>query len=426
MKLFKIILFLSVLFNESTLFSQWISQNSNTNLSLYSVSFIDSLNGFAAGDSGLVLNTKDGGLSWLRQATHSSAALQSISFCDSLNGWATGMNGTILKTSDGGKSWQIIDHDSAMIVNHFKVQCISPLTAFILRLQYTNDYVEDFRIWKTGDGGESWTEISPVENTFFELKDMFFVNDTLGFSCGHGIHNNLDSYQIHKTSNAGQNWSTKSFNAPTLWAMQKIYFENTLNGWATDWDTLYQTSDGGDSWQIAGVPEFNDLTDLVMFDNVGYASRSFGKILKTIDGGASWTEQSSSPDYFIEDIDFVDPNTGWAVGWNGMILHTVNGGVTSIKNIAADNMPARPVLYQNYPNPFNPSTTITYQLPKREYIELLLYNALGQKIETLISGIQNPGLHKEDISLPQLSSGIYFYRLKTNNFTETRKCVVLK
>jgi photosystem II stability/assembly factor-like uncharacterized protein len=425
MKHLKIFLSVFIFFNINSLFSQWIVQNSNTNLSLYSVSFVDSIHGFIAGDSGLILNTKDGGSSWLKQTTHSNALLQSISFCDSLNGWSTGMDGTILKTSDGGRIWNIIDHDTAKIVNHFKVQCINPLTALILRFQYTIDYVEDFRIWKTGDGGESWTEISPSESQFYEINDMFFVDSSLGFACGFGIHNDLFSYQIHKTNNSGLNWSTRSFNAPAFGAIRRIYFADDLNGWATDWDTLYHTTDGGDSWDVAGIPVFNDLTDLIMFENVGYASRSFGKILKTIDGGANWSVQPSSPDNFVEDIEFVNPNTGWAVGWNGMIFHTSNGGVSSIRNVA-DDLPDSPLLYQNYPNPFNPSTTISYYLAKRDNIELSLLNALGQKIETLFSGVQNSGFHKVNINGLNLSSGIYFYRLKTHNFAETRKCVILK
>jgi hypothetical protein len=83
-------------------------------------------------------------------------------------------------------------------------------------------------------------------------------------------------------------------------------------------------------------------------------------------------------------------------------------------------------LEQNYPNPFNPSTTIRYSIPQRGGVELIVYDALGHEIKTLISGDHDAGVYEVDFDATGLSSGIYFYQIKSASFSETRKLVLMK
>jgi hypothetical protein len=84
-------------------------------------------------------------------------------------------------------------------------------------------------------------------------------------------------------------------------------------------------------------------------------------------------------------------------------------------------------LFQNYPNPFNPSTKIRYQIPKASDIDLSIYNILGQKIETLVSGSQAPGIYEYEWNAENFASGVYFYRLETDEgIVQTRKLVLMK
>ena len=83
-------------------------------------------------------------------------------------------------------------------------------------------------------------------------------------------------------------------------------------------------------------------------------------------------------------------------------------------------------LMQNYPNPFNPTTIIEYSLPRTTDVQLEVFNLLGQKVATLIDGVQEPGRHRVEWQTTQQSSGIYFYRLKTQEATETKKMLILK
>ncbi len=416
-----------ILFSVNNSFSQWYEQESGTNLSFKSVSFSDLKNGWIVGESGIILRTSDSGFTWTTQQSNTHSYLQSVSFCDSLNGWATGENGTILHTIDGGKIWEKVNHDTSYKVNHFKVQCINPTIVLIIKYTHTDDWITDLKLWKSIDSGKTWIDIYPSPNS--SVVDFFFVNDSLGFTCGYGSNENGHfSYQISRTKDGGGSWKTYNFCEFGPFRVTNIYFENTQNGWATSWDSLYYTSNGGDTWNAVSAPNFNDLTDLVMFDSIGYVSRHVGKIKKTTDAGKTWIEQNSAPDYWIEDIEFLNPDVGWAVGNNGQIFHTMNGGITSVntKYGETNTSNAVPTLYSIYPNPFNSTAIISYYLPVENYVEISILNILGQKIKMLASGMQEKGKHEIHLTGNNLSSGIYFYELKTDNFIERKKFILLQ
>ncbi|MCF6270355.1 MAG: C10 family peptidase [Melioribacteraceae bacterium] len=83
-------------------------------------------------------------------------------------------------------------------------------------------------------------------------------------------------------------------------------------------------------------------------------------------------------------------------------------------------------LEQNYPNPFNPSTTIQYTIKERGYVTLKVYNILGQNVETLVNREQSAGSYNVLFNANHLPNGLYFYQIKTNVFTETRKMSLIK
>ena len=90
-----------------------------------------------------------------------------------------------------------------------------------------------------------------------------------------------------------------------------------------------------------------------------------------------------------------------------------------------------PVVYEyklmhNYPNPFNPVTTIDYQLMKGDQIELVVYDTQGQKVATLVDEYQKKGLHSISFSGQNLASGVYYYSLRSGNFVQTLKMVLIK
>jgi hypothetical protein len=83
-------------------------------------------------------------------------------------------------------------------------------------------------------------------------------------------------------------------------------------------------------------------------------------------------------------------------------------------------------LAQNYPNPFNPKTVISWQLPVDRYVDLSIYNIIGQKVYTLISEKQNSGQHTKEWDASGFPSGIYFYRIQTGDFVQTKRMLLIK
>jgi flagellar hook assembly protein FlgD len=113
---------------------------------------------------------------------------------------------------------------------------------------------------------------------------------------------------------------------------------------------------------------------------------------------------------------------------NLMDWFNVISGVTKQVDSA---IPKEYTLGQNYPNPFNPETSIRISLPKSEMVEIAVFNALGQKIRTLVSQKMAAGSHmavwdgRNDAG-QFVSSGIYFYSLKAGDFAKTKKMVMVK
>jgi hypothetical protein len=101
--------------------------------------------------------------------------------------------------------------------------------------------------------------------------------------------------------------------------------------------------------------------------------------------------------------------------------------ITSVGN--RENVVSLPIEYslnQNYPNPFNPRTAITYQLKASSYVDLSIYNILGQKVATLVSEKQAAGTYNVEWNASGFPSGLYIYQIKAGDFQQDRKMVLLK
>ena len=120
----------------------------------------------------------------------------------------------------------------------------------------------------------------------------------------------------------------------------------------------------------------------------------------------------------------LNSNEGWAVGGN--MLHTTDGGGSvGIKQISTGK-PEKYFLDQNYPNPFNSSTKIIYAMSKKQYMILELYDIIGKKIITLDEGIKNAGRYEITFNADYLSSGIYYYKFATENYSDVKKLILIK
>lgn len=104
-----------------------------------------------------------------------------------------------------------------------------------------------------------------------------------------------------------------------------------------------------------------------------------------------------------------------------------NGSFEFSNEIEVDvNIPAVYSLEQNYPNPFNPSTTINFSLANKGFVKLAVYNTLGQEAKTLVNEVKESGAHSVTFDASVLTSGAYFYKLETAQFSQTKKMLLTK
>ncbi|HFE65329.1 MAG TPA: T9SS type A sorting domain-containing protein, partial [Caldithrix sp.] len=192
-------------------------------------------------------------------------------------------------------------------------------------------------------------------------------------------------------------------------------FDDGTHGDMTAGDSIY-------AFQVLFSPDSSDIVGqefkfgINAGDNEG-GSTGFGlNHIENID---------DSQGQFTIASDFGSINPGFYWRWD------FNNHVVGIDNPQDVTVITRPRLSANYPNPFNPVTTINFVLPSVMKVDLVIYNVLGQKVRTLLSGKQQAGAHKvlwngTDDHGQIVGSGIYFYRLKTKNYDKTMRMVLMK
>lgn len=107
------------------------------------------------------------------------------------------------------------------------------------------------------------------------------------------------------------------------------------------------------------------------------------------------------------------------------VVYGDTGFIVGINQISAE-VPNNFSLLQNYPNPFNPSTNIKFQTPQSGFVKLTVFDALGKEIHTLVNQQLSPGTYSADFDGSNLPSGVYYYKLESEIFAETKKMILIK
>lgn len=238
---------------------------------------------------------------------------------------------------------------------------------------------------------------------------------------------------VFKTTNGGINWIIK-YREKGGMVNDISYFNNLL--WVAGKDSsILFSSDNGDNWVKQNTNSrrrFNSV--FFVNENTGWAAGyrypDTTNIIKSSNGGVTWFNLKNLYSNTLNSIFFIDENTGWAAGnkypsESGIILKTITGGLNAINTFSIQS-PIEFRLDQNYPNPFNPSTVIRYSLTGNKYVSLKVYNALGNEVANLVNEKQNAGTYEVDFNGSELSSGIYFYKFTADNFTDTKRMILLK
>jgi hypothetical protein len=116
-------------------------------------------------------------------------------------------------------------------------------------------------------------------------------------------------------------------------------------------------------------------------------------------------------------VDEIRLGTSWE-----HVSSSIPDDVEELDNMAPDNY----ALSQNFPNPFNPVTNIHFSIPEAGFVSLKVYNLIGQEVATLVNEYINVGTYKVDFDAANLTSGIYFYKITSGNYSETKKMMLMK
>jgi hypothetical protein len=114
--------------------------------------------------------------------------------------------------------------------------------------------------------------------------------------------------------------------------------------------------------------------------------------------------------------------------YSGIIKYSLSQSniITGIPDNNISNYKGEYRLWQNYPNPFNPITQIKYSIPQQGYVSLEVFNMLGQKVETLFEGIRAAGNYEIKFDGSKLASGVYFYKMHVENYSDVKSLILIK
>ena len=128
----------------------------------------------------------------------------------------------------------------------------------------------------------------------------------------------------------------------------------------------------------------------------------------------------------IETYAGFDSYVSQLLGAEGITATELSSLVTDVEDLGYNSTPTQPFLFNNYPNPFNSQTTISFNLPASQLVELKIFNSVGREITTLVNGTLNAGIHSFNFNAAGLTSGIYFCRMDCKAYRKTIKINYLK
>ena len=306
-------------------------------------------------------------------------------------------------------------------------------------------------IYRSTDDGINWVRGNEL---YDEVISAICVNNTNLFAATY--HDG-----VYRSTNDGHNWT---YSGLYNFYVKAFCVSGTNLFAATRDNGVFLSTDNGTSWTATSLSA-QVMSFVVLGTNIFAGTSGYGVILST-DNGTSWTEVNSgltntnvtslvvsgtSLFAAISGSVFLSTNNGtsWTEVNSGLTNAYVTSLVVSGANLFAaasggtvwrrplseiitsvewkgSNLPSQFTLRQNYPNPFNPTTKINYEIPKTSFVSLIVYNVLGKEVAELVNEEKAAGSYEVDFNAANLSSGVYFYKIQTGDFVETKKMVVMK
>ena len=378
-----------------------------------------------------LLKTTDGGATWEMSTPPYLSFDAFIQFFDSLYGYRTGSGIHFYRTTDGGETWEQLGWYS---LNY--TLCMQMLTKDI-GWTTTDGPVLSTAVWKTIDGGENW-----YINNSFECSDLTtylsFIDTLNGWvvqwTCISG------GTEIWHTSDGGTTWNLQFTTSPPLYfSPRQIIFVDSLHGWIVgDNGLVLHTSNGGIipvelisfTAEVIENEVMLNWTTATETNNQGFEIHK--KKLGESSQESEWNTIGFVPGYGTTTepmlYSFIYENVSTGIYKYRLKQIDFDGSFEYSNEIEVeiDFTPKEFVLYQNYPNPFNPVTVIKYDIVGVQDVKLTAYDVIGREVANLVNEQKQPGSYQVNWDASNVSSGIYFYQIKTKDYVDTKKMILLK
>ena len=314
----KLLLILLTFFISKEINSQWVKQDNPLTSALWYVDFVTSDFGWAAGPQTL-LRTTNGGIEWfpLIAKPQSDTVIDGIFFVNKDFGWRWEYEGNnhlskLYKTTNMGDNW-ILQYTTSKFSRLIDGQFLDESNGYFILHEIYKSYC-----LRTTDGGIMWQkyDLDTLMNPI--LRKIFFFDSNIGWIVGD---------KLYKTNDGGINWVRIEDPFVSRY-MVDIQFITPETGWYSDLVGVYKTTDGGITWanQFSSDGEL-DASAIFFTDHLNGWFCKYWHLFKTNDGGLTWTIQLSSDTLKLKEMYFLDQNLGWIGSANGLILHTINGGL---------------------------------------------------------------------------------------------------
>jgi len=400
--------------------ANWSYFERNKDIKMLDVHFKDNNNGFAI-DAHKIYKTTNCGQNWNLIYQNDSIQFVKIAFSDSTAGLINLYSANqILRTSNNGLNWSLINMPRN--ISFIKYLNNSLVHAFGGSTEY-----------KSTNGGLNWDSIYTFS---YYPTDISFINDSVGWLLCETViaYPHYPSYyytQILKTTDKCSTWNLVFYNYSTnnsTYFFRKLKFFDNNNGVTISGpgNSFFKTTNGGINW-FACNNFGNNIYGYnlhMVNQNTGWMFGTYNNIYKTTNAGLNWM---TFPFPIVNSMFSLDSNNLWFASENDGLYHTTDGGgFISAVSFNNNKVIQSYKLFQNYPNPFNPVTRIDFEIPKSDFVKIKVYDILGREIQILLNQNLKPGRYSIIFNGDGLPSGIYFYRLITGDFTETKKMVLIK
>jgi photosystem II stability/assembly factor-like uncharacterized protein len=341
--------------------------------------------------------------------------------------YLSGATKYLVKSYDEGKTWTELQHTNALQDGLLGMYWFHPDTAIIVGHKLSGTSSRDETIWKTVDGGVTLTEVlmGTIPGTVSrEWKAVDFAPTNRNIGAVVGTYN-----KARYTTDGGVTWPLATENiADTTIALQAVAMIDATTGFAVgDKGTLVKTTNGGASWTMQAVPWGTaNLLDIETSTPTRLWVSGENQICYySTDGGATWTSINVTSIPTADDVMAVFFHGQSGLLWAGCHYSRVfNRSDAAATDADAPKLPF--ALNQNYPNPFNPSTRIDFAVDIDGRVTLNVYDVSGRLVATVMDENLKAGAYNVTFNADKLATGVYFYKLSTSAGDITRKMVVVR